>query len=208
MRRATSESGVSLWLLFEGVTKTTTQKFTKAARGTKLETGKRRISKFAQRKQVQIEKKWRKIRKSRKNTKIENLLSKNGPAKIRNFREICAPYNNLRTTTSQLHTQKGEPSTFIPLSHIFFATMSTADVIKTSEVKGAEFKGEHHHKGAQEVKGNEKAEGGLRSYYISKIQDLSIKKEEKQRNWERLRAQRNELNMRGKFSKSYYIFIH
>ncbi len=38
---------------------------------------------------------------------------------------------------------------------------------------------------------------GLRSYYISKIQDLTFKKEEKQRNWERLRAQRNELNMRG-----------
>lgn len=42
-----------------------------------------------------------------------------------------------------------------------------------------------------------KTEGGLRNYYVSKIQELTVKKEEKQRNWERLRAQRNELNMRG-----------
>jgi 26S proteasome regulatory subunit T6 len=41
-----------------------------------------------------------------------------------------------------------------------------------------------------------KGEGGLRSYYVSKLQDLTFKCEEKQRNWERLRAQRNELNMR------------
>jgi 26S proteasome regulatory subunit T6 len=41
-----------------------------------------------------------------------------------------------------------------------------------------------------------KNEGGLRSYYLSKIQDLTFRVEEKQRNWERLRAQRNELNMR------------
>lgn len=71
--------------------------------------------------------------------------------------------------------------------------MSTAAVAKGGEVKGAEFKGEL--KGA-EVKGNEKTDTGLRSYYVSKIQELTIKKEEKQRNWERLRAQRNELNMR------------
>lgn len=42
-----------------------------------------------------------------------------------------------------------------------------------------------------------KNEGGLRNYYVSKIQELTLKKEERQRNWERLRAQRNELNMRG-----------
>lgn len=42
-----------------------------------------------------------------------------------------------------------------------------------------------------------KTEGGLKNYYVSKIQELTLKKEEKQRNWERLRAQRNELNMRG-----------
>lgn len=42
-----------------------------------------------------------------------------------------------------------------------------------------------------------KSESGLRSYYASKIQELTFRVEEKQRNWERLRAQRNELNMRG-----------
>ena len=78
--------------------------------------------------------------------------------------------------------------------------MSTAAVLKGGEVKGAEFKGEL--KGA-EVKGNEKTETGLRSYYVSKIQELTVKKEEKQRNWERLRAQRNELNMRGKCCLSF-----
>ena len=46
-----------------------------------------------------------------------------------------------------------------------------------------------------------KSEGGLRNYYASKIQELTLKKEEKQRNWERLRAQRNELNMRGMMSE-------
>eukprot|EP01111_Echinosteliopsis_oligospora_P013084 TRINITY_DN45_c0_g2_i1.p1 TRINITY_DN45_c0_g2~~TRINITY_DN45_c0_g2_i1.p1 ORF type:complete len:403 (-),score=116.22 TRINITY_DN45_c0_g2_i1:34-1242(-) len=37
---------------------------------------------------------------------------------------------------------------------------------------------------------------GLRSYYISKIQELSFNVDAKQKNWDRLRAQRNELNMR------------
>lgn len=52
-----------------------------------------------------------------------------------------------------------------------------------------------------------KGEGGLRSYYISKLQDLTFKCEEKQRNWERLRAQRNELNMRGNYSRNVFPFL-
>jgi len=60
--------------------------------------------------------------------------------------------------------------------------MSTAAVIKGPS---AELKDKVHSK-----------EGGLKNYYVSKIQELTLKKEEKQRNWERLRAQRNELNMR------------
>jgi hypothetical protein len=51
-----------------------------------------------------------------------------------------------------------------------------------------------------------KSEGGLRNYYVSKIQDLTVKKEEKQRNWERLRAQRNELNMRGMLTSEGSLF--
>eukprot|EP00026_Physarum_polycephalum_P009219 Phypoly_transcript_09333.p2 GENE.Phypoly_transcript_09333~~Phypoly_transcript_09333.p2 ORF type:complete len:256 (+),score=37.80 Phypoly_transcript_09333:44-769(+) len=71
--------------------------------------------------------------------------------------------------------------------------MSTVDVIKGPS-------GAVHEKVAHKDKDaaatDSKSEGGLRNYYVSKIQDLTVKKEEKQRNWERLRAQRNELNMR------------
>lgn len=76
--------------------------------------------------------------------------------------------------------------------------MSTAAVAKGHDhVKGGEVK-EHKQVASSDKTAGDK-EGGLRSYYVSKIQELTIKKEEKQRNWERLRAQRNELNMRGMY---------
>jgi hypothetical protein len=73
--------------------------------------------------------------------------------------------------------------------------MSTADVIKGPSGELKEKVALKDKDGA--TTDSTKQEGGLRNYYVSKIQDLQLKKEEKQRNWERLRAQRNELNMRG-----------
>lgn len=72
--------------------------------------------------------------------------------------------------------------------------MSTADVIKAPR---GDLKDKVDLKEKEKAATDAKQEGGLRNYYVSKIQELTVKKEEKQRNWERLRAQRNELNMRG-----------
>lgn len=48
---------------------------------------------------------------------------------------------------------------------------------------------------------------GLKSYYVTKIEELQLVVSEKTQNLRRLQAQRNELNAKGKMSMSSLSFI-
>lgn len=48
---------------------------------------------------------------------------------------------------------------------------------------------------------------GLRAYYKGKIEDLEIQIRDKQHNLWRMEAQRNDLNLKGKYFKKGYIAV-
>lgn len=45
---------------------------------------------------------------------------------------------------------------------------------------------------------------GLKSYYVTKIEELQLVVAEKTQNLRRLQAQRNELNAKGMYTKTYH----